>query len=79
MTTSVPQPVGKYTIGAITPEDDFRTPGQIIPSQRVHFTTYDGLTGSVLVPDSQINDVAAVQTKVEGQIMALRSIKALGS
>lgn len=69
----------KYTVGQIVPEDDFRTPGRVIPSQRVPFTTDDGITGSVLVPDTQINDVGAVQVLIEGQINALRAIKMLGA
>ena len=72
------RPKLNYKVSSIVPEDDFSTAGQIVPSQRVHFTTDRGVVGSVLVPNSQINQVAHVQALVEGQINALHSVLDLG-
>jgi hypothetical protein len=78
---SAPQrrPVPKYTVTSVVPETEFSPNGQTVPSQRVSFTTESGITGFVLVPDTQINDIAATRALVEGRIMALSDIMNLGS
>lgn len=77
---SVPRPasVPKYDITSIVPETDFNPQTGSVPSHRFSFTTQDGISSSVLVPDSVVNDVAAGRQLIEARIVALTAYKALG-
>jgi hypothetical protein len=68
-----------YRITSITPEDDVTPAGGVIHSQRVSFTTKTGISNSLLIPDTVINDVAEVQGRVEAKIRQLQAVMNLGS
>jgi hypothetical protein len=67
-----------YTVTAISPEADVTPVGGVVPSQRVSFTTATGVSNSILIPDTVINDVAEVQARVEAKIRQLQAIMNLG-
>lgn len=79
MSNPHPRSMPKYTVTSIVPETDFPASGQVTPSQRVSFTADNGVTGSVLVPDTVINDISAVQTLIDAKVVALSAILNLGS
>jgi len=71
-------PTPKYSITSISPETDLTPAGLAVPSQRVSFTTATGISNSVLIPDTVINDVTEVQSRVEAKIRQLQAILDLG-
>ena len=71
-------PVPEYDVGPILPEDDLSVPGRSIPSHRFYFTTRTGITGSVLIPNTQMNDVEIGRGAIEAQIRLLQTYMHLG-
>jgi hypothetical protein len=71
-------PTPAYKITSITPEDDVTPAGGVIHSQRVAFTTKTGISNSILIPDTVINDVPEAQGRVEAKIRQLQAIMDLG-
>jgi hypothetical protein len=78
MAANATNPLPKYSITSIIPEADTNNPARIVPSHRVSFTADNGVSSSVLVPDTDIDNLGAVQSKVEAMITALSAIMRLG-
>jgi hypothetical protein len=71
-------PSPAYTVESITPEDDISTPGQVVPSHRVRFTADNGVSSSILIPNTRLPDVAAGQAEIEAKIALLTQYLNLG-
>ena len=78
MTTASPAPVPDYTIVAQHNTIGFNTQGNAVAGWQIDYSTPNGNTGSIFVPNAQYN-LATVKELIEAQVQTMAAIHQLGT
>lgn len=80
MSTPIAQPAPSWRVLTSVEDLDTSNPSNPVPSQRITFTVVDsGVTGSVLVPDTRVGDIAYVRSVIAAKAMQLAAVAGLSS
>lgn len=80
MSTMVPQNAPTWRVTTSVEETDMSNPANPVPSQRVSFALDElGVSGSVLIPDARIGDLAYSRSVIAAKAAQLAALAGLTS